>query len=386
VILYDKLVKNELPESSPPIYTYLTVKPNCTRRMMALGESANAGRGLSEVALYNDSSSMDEKQVHDGISPDTDFSADEYNDGESGNMYPQEDYEEGDTSNDDRQQKSPLVPTEVPLEHILEHNDETDEFNDDEEPSVDGSADSDDREQGISTATQGIYPFVLQYTFSCTQDSTCSCEDCYELELQHLAAPIRAEVWPTPGIVMPTHNNPPHMTWMTNRTITEDHVTTESTVLQSQEAIGNGEESSPKMSEVGESRPQSPKITTPNPSTDIINSENTSVTATLDGEDHDEIDYNSDEDGESNYDDVDESNMQKQPSGTATESNVLVDDEITWESDDEEAKHETKSGLATDTVQVSPVSGKRTRSDSDSLDSADDKSGMSSGNNCRLFC
>ncbi|KAJ8120495.1 hypothetical protein ONZ43_g2807 [Nemania bipapillata] len=341
VILYDKLAKNELAESSPPIYTYLTVKPNCTRRMMALGESANAGRGLSEVALYNDSSSVDGEQVHDGISPETDFSADDYDDGESGNPYPQAAYEEGDTSNDDRQQELLLVPTEAPLEHSLDHSDATDNFNNDnKEPSVDGSADSEDREQNSSTSTQGIYPFILQSTFSCTQDSDCSCEECYELELQHLATPTQAEVWPTPGT----------------------------------EADEHGEESSPKTAEGVESKLRTPKITTPNLSTDILNSENTSVTATLDGEDHDEIDYNSDEDGESNYDGVDESDLQKQPSRAATESNVPVDDEITWESDDEEAKHETKVGLITDTVQVSPVSGKRTRSDSDSLDSADDKS------------
>lgn len=308
VILYDKLVKNEPLESSPPIYTYLTVKPNCTRRMMALGESANAGRGLSEVALYNDSSSMDGEQVHDAISPNTDFSADDYNDGESSNMYPQEDYEEGDASNDDTQHNSPPVTTEAGLEHVLDVNDETDEFNNDnEEPSVNGSADSDDREPNISTSTQ-------------------------------------------------------------------DHVTSESSpVLQLQEASEQGHESSPKVSENGESKLRTPKVTTPNPSTDIPNSENTSVTATLDGEDLDEIDYNSDEGGESDYDGVDEPKMQPQPSATASKLKVLVDDEITWESDDEETKHETKNGLATDTVQVSPVSGKRTRSDSDALDNADDK-------------
>ncbi|KAI1149006.1 hypothetical protein F4825DRAFT_469601 [Nemania diffusa] len=375
VILYDKLVKNEPLESSPPIYTYLTVKPNCTRRMMALGESANAGRGLSEVALYNDSSSMDGEQVHDAISPNTDFSADDYNDGESSNMYPQEDYEEGDASNDDTQHNSPPVTTEAGLEHVLDVNDETDEFNNDnEEPSVNGSADSDDREPNISTSTQGIYPLLFQYTSFCTQDSTCPCEDCYELELQHLATPIQAEVWPPPGTVLPIHNYPSNLTWMTNRTIPEDHVTSESSpVLQLQEASEQGHESSPKVSENGESKLRTPKVTTPNPSTDIPNSENTSVTATLDGEDLDEIDYNSDEGGESDYDGVDEPKMQPQPSATASKLKVLVDDEITWESDDEETKHETKNGLATDTVQVSPVSGKRTRSDSDALDNADDK-------------
>ncbi|KAJ8128297.1 hypothetical protein O1611_g5338 [Lasiodiplodia mahajangana] len=373
VILYDKLVKNEQVESLPPIYTYLTVKPNCNRRMMALGESANAGRGLSEVALYHDSSSLDGEQVNDAGSPDTDFSTGDYDDGENGSIYGQEDFEEDDTFNDDRRQNSPPITAEAPVEH-KDQNEETDELNnDDQEPSLDGSADADDHEQGVSTSKQGIYPFIFHYQFSCTQDSTCSCEDCYELELQHLATPIRAEVWPTPGIVVPTHN-PTHMIWMTNRTTTEDDATSDSSALLLQEASDHEQHPSPKVSTVGESNLQTPKIATSNPLVDTTNSENTSVTATLDGEDHDEIGYDSDEDGGSVHDGIDGSDTQKQPSVTATESNVVVDDEITWESDDdEEDKHETKGGLATDTVQVSPVSGKRSRSDSDALDGADDK-------------
>ncbi|KAI0118916.1 hypothetical protein GGR51DRAFT_554605 [Nemania sp. FL0031] len=378
VILYDKLVKNEQAESSP-IYTYLTVKPNCNRRMMALGESANAGRGLSEVALYHDSSSLDGEQVNDAGSPDTDISTGNYNDGESGSIYALEDYEEDGTLNDDQQQNSPPVTTEEPLEHIADQNEETDEpNNNDEEHSIDGSADADDHEQGISTSKQGIYPFIFHYTFSCTQDSTCSCDDCYELELQHLATPTQAEVWPTPGIVMPT-NKPTHMIWMTNHAITEDDATSESSALLLQEASDHEQQPNPKTLNVGEANLQTPKIATSNPSVDITNSENTSVTATLDGEEHDEIDYNSDEDGESDHDGIDGSDTQKQPSVAATESNVVVDDEITWESDDEEeVKHETKGGLTADTVQVSPVSGKRSRSDSDALDGAGDKSGMTS--------
>ncbi|KAI1128556.1 hypothetical protein F5Y10DRAFT_291973 [Nemania abortiva] len=374
VILYDKLVKNEQVESSPPIYTYLTVRPNCTRRMMALGESANAGRGLSEVALYHDSSSIDGEHVNDLESPDTDFSTGNYNDGEGGSTYVQDDYEEYDTFNDDKQ-TSPPVTTEKPLEHTVDQNEETDELNnDDEEPSVDSSDDADDREQeDIATSKQGIYPLIFHYTFPCTRDSTCPCEDCYELELQHLATPIRAEVWPTLGTVMPTHN-PTHMTWMTNHTKTEDYATGESSALLSQEASEHERQPSLEVPEVGESKLQTPKITASNLSVDITNSENTSVTATLDGEDHDEIDYNSDEDGESDGDGLDGPDTRTQPSVTGIESNVAADDEITWESDDEEeAKHETKGGLTTDTVQVSPVSGKRTRSDSDALDDAGDK-------------
>ncbi|KAI0449528.1 hypothetical protein F5B21DRAFT_518102 [Xylaria acuta] len=349
VVLYDKLVKNEEAESSPPIYTYLTVRPNCIRRMMALRESANAGRGLSEVALYRDSP-MDEEGANDVESPDTDFSNGDYNDGESDNIYLQEDYEEGDTVNDDGQQNSPPVAVEAQLEHILDQDKETDELGNDE------------TQNSMGNATNAIDELDVSYLFSCTRGSTCPCEDCYKVELQHLATPMRAEVRLASGTVMPTHHNPTHMTWMTNHIINEDHAASE-----------HEPQPIPKTSEPSESKLHAPKITSTNPSTDALNSENTSVTATLDGEEHDEIDYNSDKDDESHDGGSDRANIQKQSSRTTPDLNALVDDEITWESDDEDAEDETKDGLAKDTVQVSPVSLKRTRSELDALDSAGDK-------------
>ncbi|KAI8947154.1 hypothetical protein F4801DRAFT_592798 [Xylaria longipes] len=370
VVLYDKLVKNEEAESSPPIYTYLTVRPNCIRRMMALGESANAGRGLSEVALYRDSASMDEEGAIDVESPDTNFSNGDYNDGESDNIYLQEDYEEGDTVNADEQQNSPPVAV---LEHILDQDKETDELGDDEGQNSMGNSTNAADEPDVSVSKQGIYPLIFQYPFSCTRDSTCPCEDCYDVELQHLATTIRAEVRLAPGTVMPTHHKPTHMKCMTNHIITEDHATSESSVLQPQGASEHEPQPGPKTSEASEPKLHAPKTTATNPSTDVPSSENTSVTATLDGEENDEIDYNSDEDDESHHEGVDESNIQKQSSGTTPDLNTLVDDEITWESDDEEPENETKDGLTKDAVQVSPVSLKRTRSELDALDGVGDK-------------
>ncbi|KAI0481633.1 hypothetical protein F4859DRAFT_512776 [Xylaria cf. heliscus] len=373
VVLYDKLVKNEEAESSPPIYTYLAVRPNCIRRMMALGESANVGRGLSEVALYRDSSSMDEEGTNDVEGPDTDFSNVDYNDGESDSIYPQEEYEEADTANDYGQQSSPPAAVEAQSERILDQDKETDELGNDEDQNSMGSSTNDVDELDVSVSKQGISPLIFQCPFSCARTSTCSCEDCYEVELQHLATPIRAEVRLAPGIVMPTRYGPTHMTWMTNHTITEDHATSESSVLQPQEVSEHETQPDPQTSEVNESKPYTPKIASTNPPIDAPNSENTSVTATLDGEEQDEIDYNSNQDDESHHGDVDGSNMQKQSSSTTPDLNALVDDEITWESDDEEAKNETKDGLAKDAVQVSPVSLKRTRSELDALDGAGDK-------------
>ncbi|KAI0546269.1 hypothetical protein F4679DRAFT_575621 [Xylaria curta] len=349
VVLYDKLVKNEEAESCPPIYIYLT--------------SANAGRGLSEVALYRDSSSMDEEGPHDVESPDTDFSNGDFNG----------DYEEGDTASDYGQQNSPPTAFEAQLEHILDEDQEVDELGNDEDQNFIGDSTDAADELDVSVSKLGIYPLISQYPFSCTQGSTCQCEDCYEAELQHLATPMRAEVRSAPGIVMPTHHSPPHMTWMTNHTTTEDHATSESSVLQPQEASEREPEPDPKTPEASQSKLQEPKMTSTNPSTDIPNSESTSATATLDGEEHDEIDYDLDQDDESHHEGVDGSNIQKTSSGATPDSNALVNDEITWESDDEEAEDEVKDGLARDTVQVSPVSLKRTRSELDALDGTGDE-------------
>lgn len=62
--------------------------------MMALGDSANAGHGLHEVAMYHDSP-INEEQVNNMGSPDTDLSAGDYNDNDSSNIYPPEDHGEG---------------------------------------------------------------------------------------------------------------------------------------------------------------------------------------------------------------------------------------------------------------------------------------------------
>ncbi|KAI0539822.1 hypothetical protein GGR58DRAFT_201770 [Xylaria digitata] len=374
VVLYDKLVKNERAESSPPIYTYLTVKPNCNRRMMALGESANAGRGLTQVALYRDSPSMDEERIDDAGSPDTDFSTGGYNDGE-GSIYPQEDYEEGDILSGDEQHDSPPITAEVQLGHVSNEEDGTDGLdNENEENSVDGTADAADREQDASISQHGICPLIFHYKFPCTRDGTCLCDDCYEVELQHLGAPTRAVIWQPFGTVMPTQNNPLHIhiTSMTNHTMTEDHATSESSALQLQKASEHSEQHNPETPDINQLKPQAPKTTPTNPSTDVPNSENTSVTATLDGEDHDEINYDSDEDDKSTHDGINESEMQKK-SSVITDLDATVDDEITWESDDDETKNETKGGSPTDAVQVSPASGKRSRADSDVLDDASDK-------------
>ncbi|KAI1824855.1 hypothetical protein F4861DRAFT_221985 [Xylaria intraflava] len=400
VILYDKLAKNEQAESSPPIYTYLTMRPNCNRRMMALGESANAGRGLSEVALYHDSPSIGDWQGSDMGSPHTDILlGGDYNDGENSNDYLQddedhedredredredhadhadhadhEDHEEGDPLSDGERNLSQLT-VETRVDHTPDSYEQPDELINESEEKLEGnSGNTGDNEQDISVSKQGISPFISHCTFPCNRDSVCPCDDCYEIELQHLAGLVHDQVWPNSGTTMPIHSTPTHMTSITNRNVTEDDATIGSSVLQSQEASEEAHQPSLGIPETGGPELPAPTTSTTN-ATDVPTSDNTSVTATLDGEDDDEIDYDSDEDGETNHDGSDESSLHEKPIERTADVGVSIDDEITWESDDEEdAKHDTKVDSPKDTVQVLSVPGKRQRSDSDALDGAGDE-------------
>lgn len=117
--------------------------------------------------------------------------------------------------------------------------------------------------------------------------------------------------------------------------------------------------------------------------TDAAVSVATSATATLTGDDKDEIDYSDDDDAEINggNDDLDLSVDGPPNDGTSTNGaaetprlQLPVDDEITWESDEEDA-NEVPPTAPRDVVQVSP-SGKRPRADSDLSESETGPIGM----------
>ncbi|KAI1433983.1 hypothetical protein GGR50DRAFT_687966 [Xylaria sp. CBS 124048] len=372
VILYDKLVKNDGSDSSPPIYTYLTMTPNCNRRMMALGESANAGRGFSEVALYRDTPSVADWQGSEAESLHTDISIDELGELEELEEYEEhEERNEGDILSHGEQNLAP-VTAETQSRHTPDQHEQTEELHNQLQENFEGHYDdSEDHGEDVSVPIQGNSPFISHCTFLCNRDSKCLCDDCYEAELQRLATPMLGQVWPDPGTVLPLHTNPECMTSMTNRNTTEDDTITKPSVLPSQETGEREQRLSSDVSEVGEPEAPAPATTAiaMNPSTDAPTSDNTSATVTLDGEDRDEIDYDSDEDEGSNHADPNESDIQK-----GALLGVSVVDEITWESDDDEpGKNDTKVVSPKDTVQVLPVSGKRPRSNSDAWDGAGDE-------------
>ncbi|KAK5632049.1 hypothetical protein RRF57_007763 [Xylaria bambusicola] len=359
---------------------------------MALGESANAGRGLSEVGLYRDSSSLQEEQVDDVGSPATNFSNGDYDDVDTGSMHEQEDFAENGGSNTGELENSPPLNTEAQLEQISVHDEGPGELpevfdNENEDDSVDDSANAVDNENHTSVSKQGICPLPLLYASPCTANSTCLCDNCYEVELHYLVTPSPGEVWPAPNTIIPSYNsNPKRLTLMANHIMSEDDATSESLAFQSQESNDHNQQPDVETSDTDQPKPLASKSAPVNPATDAPNSEHTSVTATLDGEDynegHDEIDYNSGEDENEDEDEdeekihigIDGVDLQEQP--LSRKSQEPVDDEITWESDDDEDKNETQGDSPKDTVQVSSISRKRSQADLDGLDDAGERTGM----------
>ncbi|KAI1818819.1 hypothetical protein GGS20DRAFT_6631 [Poronia punctata] len=300
VVLYDKLVQNEGAESSPPIYTYLTVEPNCTQRMRALTESANAGRGLSEVALYRDPSGLEEDRASDLEDADTDISVDEHHHANDDSQYnAQEHHVEGDNMNDGKANDESSVSDEVQA-HYAEDSEETAGFNNDRDD--DGEDDGNDEADGDEQRTDDSAP----------------------------GSPL---------------------------------------IHQAQESNGDVLQSGVEIRETGDSEFQAASAA---PSLHGVNSENTSSTATIDGEERDEINYNSDDGAGDNQDAASGATSQGNTSTTA-DANAPDHDEITWESDDEDAQEEKNVAAPRDTVQVSPVSRKRDQSEA--LGDSDDGNG-----------
>lgn len=91
-------------------------------------------------------------------------------------------------------------------------------------------------------------------------------------------------------------------------------------------------------------------------------SHNTSATATLNGDENDEIDYS---DGEAEID--------AKPRETITSATLQeqADGDFIWESEDEDPPQETVVTPPKQSAQVSPTTGKRARSGSDAAEDAD---------------
>ncbi|OTB05016.1 hypothetical protein M426DRAFT_22365 [Hypoxylon sp. CI-4A] len=426
--LYDRLLKNEGTEVAPDLFTYLMVKPSCHQRYMALLESANSGRGLSEVAVYREGSNYgddNDGEPHDYtsyISPESEEGEETHQASnspvpgeEDDGVYEYEDHDrsendyiehndEHDEAEDGAELNSPSAQTPVteantvyPTEQAEDPEDKSvvDTGANTEENTVENTVEntdgfidySDDDELDLSSSKQGnSHLSHITASIPHSRDTTCClCEACFDIELEELDASwemcVSAPAWSSsPSQVQDSEQASPMRSsaqQLTNLSSQQDpypghifqnlRIDTNSYLHKDQQADASlqgltEETQTQENPEVVTKHEQNDANhhTPTNGSAEAPNSDATSVTATLTGDDKDEIDY-SDDDG-NDFMTNNDSHLVNDSDPSAT-LQVPVEDEITWESDNEDAN----DAAPKQTVQVSP-SAKRPRSDSDLLD------------------
>ncbi|KAI1808748.1 hypothetical protein F4811DRAFT_183066 [Daldinia bambusicola] len=426
--LYDRLVKNDGADSPPDLYTYLMVRPNCKQRFRALQDSADAGRGLSEIAVYREETPIEGEGAgdFDGHSPYALLSGEEdggYDYEDSSPVADEADRDDAGEADNNDESNSPLAhgsvvgtTTEDPageddaVDEAGEANgaenteeaeaEEAGETENNTNNHTDGNADGttadglidfSDDELDLSSTKQGnshTSPFNPPLSTRCTGTRTCICDDCFTDEIRKMEAGWRYLDSMRAASSDSAVQTEQHFDFQVDRDNMDFHTTsrtkqhffipelrsfknlqivTNMNLLQDQQPNGfqhdntNGTVDDPNAFATAERNNAYQHPSPTNGTVDALNSDITSATATLNGDDKDEIDY-SDDDGEDvvGGNDV-ASNHSTNVSATLK---VPIDDEITWESEDEGAQDES-TAVPKETVQVSPISGKRNRSDSD---------------------
>ncbi|KAI0851701.1 hypothetical protein F5Y00DRAFT_215662 [Daldinia vernicosa] len=296
--LYDRLVKNDGTEPSPDLYTYLMVRPSCRQRFIALRDSADSGRGLSEIAIYREETPIEGDLAGDFDShspyalPPSEDDEEAYEYEESGPAEDEADQGEADEAGEvenNNEPNSPSVHGSAIGTHTEDLAGEADAAN-----ATDAAAEADEANETGENADNNADASAD----ATTADGLIDFSD-DELDL----SPTKQDQ---------QENGSPHDP--TNKGLNEH------------DALAAAEPSDPD---------QHPSPT--NGRADAPSSDITSATATLNGDDKDEIDY-SDDDGEDIVGGKDvTSNDGISVSGTLK---VPINDEITWESENEDARDE----------------------------------------------
>lgn len=384
---------------------------------MALLDSANTGRGLSEIAVYRDSTPFDEghdsvpgspalsesfnheavdvAHEHDDTKDDAEAHVDE-NDLTSAEVH--EDHGIGENANAEAdiepipvsEANAQGVETTKITEASTDHPPEADEGDSaGAQRPEDDLLDFSDDELDLSPSKQGNSTYSLSSPLSaivCTGNGECQCEACFLVELERLDASWRLCIVPKrakiarPSQTIPTgsfrsissenSNNHPSIGFDNEQNTNisyQDDLAEEP--LDGQEAAADDTQASSNETTVPEATTGHMPPTKPNGSIDVSGSESTSVTATLNGDERDEIDYSDDEDDVGGGEDEANTENLRKPALLK----VIDDEEITWESENEEAKNGTIASAPKGTVQVSSPQGKRTRAQSE--DGDDEQSG-----------
>ncbi|RYP54552.1 hypothetical protein DL769_010327 [Monosporascus sp. CRB-8-3] len=347
--LYGDLVKNDEAEAPPDLYCYLMVRPNCSQRLMALIDSANSGRGLSEIAVYRDTTPFDEALASEPGSPAISTSADD--------EAAEETYEHAEVHREVHGEAHDEAYDEAHEEAHNEVQDEEDGF---------GESDPDDSRDLNETAglvnepepSSGAGEEVTALeTTSTTEDSVK-----HLAETDGEAAGQKAE-----GELIDFSDEELDLSPSKQDTDSHRHQDHPSKTSPTAEAdVVNAEEDPVHQTEWGTEDASShdhPAASSNQPA-DAPDSGDTSATNTLNGDDQDEIDYSDDENETGNASGT--PNAEKAPAPATLK--VSLDEEITWESENEEVKNETATSASKGTVQVSSPHGKRTWSETGDVD------------------
>ena len=380
---------------------------------MALLDSAKSGRGLSEIAVYRESSPFDEGQrsapgspaLSDSIDNEAADIENEHDDNEAdaeahteahteekdfGAVETHEDPdidEHTNTQNDveadpviaaDATTVETTEPTETSVDHLTESGEGA--ATDGQKPE-DDLLDFSDDELDVSPSKQGKHPYSLNSPSAiiiCTGHDECQCEACFQVELERLDASWQlCSVAKSVTMTSPSHTIPSMWSQSSffkgceqNPTIGLDNEQDTNMYCHQDDLVdesSNGQEAVAEEIPTGLDKAVSNTAnghilpTTSNGLADAAGSEDTSATATLNGDDRDEIDYSDDEDDVRGGDAVTNAEDSREPASLK----VPDDEEITWESENEEAKDETTASAPKGMVQVSSPHGKRTRAQSE---------------------
>jgi hypothetical protein len=385
--LYHSLVKNDEPGDIPELYMYLMVRPSCVQRLAALQVQAESGRSLTDVAVYRDAS-PDQEDRHEAdqdqalaISPD--YALDELygDDGEEqSSPQPAEDDEgQNDEDHDDEQQSEQDEPEEH--EDSRQHEGSEAQEGTGEESAVDPTEDDVDYDNlDLSPSQQGNSPpsFSRPIPFRCIETIDCECDTCWGYQLEEESLRPRSSSDQLGDVLMGDVSNMDQSSQVGSCGCTETtYEQLEANYFPVKDNVDNSTNPATADANLSSTAANSTldtvdaKSASEKAHADNTPSQSTSATATLDGENDDEIDYdeNDNEVGDDTQDDA----------ATVPAAQLMVppvDEEITWESENEEARLQSPA-TSRPSEQVSTTPGKRTRSDSDAVANADGRKGMS---------
>lgn len=434
--LYDRLVQNDGGERSTDMYLYLLVGPNCLRRLLALYDSAGAGRGLTEVGVYRDTSPAGEDQAEEDDDEADDEQADQGQIVNSQDLEDQADEDQtrasqvGESQIGEPQSRAPSQSPHEPDHHDSEGDEEYDvkETENDANakspsvytPAVEADAEDlaesfekaeEKTEQNTGSITNenvnkeaddlidysdddGVDPSVSQHgkasishyrsNYPCNGALGCQCDNCLfgddvmDIdEQQPNSTPMALEV----SSYQPRHESiSPQFQSLNLQTITNAYILEDQANASPRDNAQQAQKESNGVT-TAENSASNQHPSPFNGLTDAAVSDGTSATVTLAGDDNDEIDYSDDDDADTNGLNNDTSNNGPSNNGSSYDGPVEtprlqlpIEDEITWESEEEDTQDDPPTAPK-DVVQVSP-SGKRPRPDSDLSDSETGPIGM----------